>query len=112
MLLQCRVTHLVGKNLPLTLSPQFWQLVGRYCSYLHAAYTGWQDIPKLSQWEREVFTNDMNYPVFQGTCQSCWLQQCAITWFIVEEGEDAAVLIVNAAPSPPMLAFLPILKQQ
>ena len=29
-----RVTHLVGENLSLTQFQQFWQLVGRYCSYL------------------------------------------------------------------------------
>ena len=29
-----RVTHLVDENLPLTQFRQFWQLVGRYCSYL------------------------------------------------------------------------------
>ena len=29
-----RVTHLLGKSLPLTWFRQFWQLVGRYCSYL------------------------------------------------------------------------------
>ena len=29
-----RVTHLLGKNLPLTWFRQFRQLVGRYCSYL------------------------------------------------------------------------------
>ena len=42
----------------------------------------------------------------------CNTVHCAITWFIVEAGEDAAVLIVSAAPSPPMLAFLPLPKQQ
>ena len=30
----------------------------------------------------------------------------------MEAGEDAAVLMVKAAPSPPMLVFLPLLKQQ
>ena len=29
-----RVTGQDGKNLPLTEFQQFWQLVGRYCSYL------------------------------------------------------------------------------
>ena len=29
-----RVTHLRGKNLLLTWFRHFWQLVGRYCSYL------------------------------------------------------------------------------
>ena len=35
------------------------------------------------------------------------------TWFMVDEGDDAAVLTVNAAASPPPpLALLPLLKQQ
>ena len=29
-----RVTHVVGENLQLTQFRQFWQLLGRYCSYL------------------------------------------------------------------------------
>ena len=34
------------------------------------------------------------------------------TWFMVDEGDDAAVLTVNAAASPLPLALLPRLKQQ
>ena len=55
-----RVTHLLGKNLPLTWFRQFRQLVGCYCSYLLPRQDG-----GTSQYpsQQEVFTKQMGHPI-------------------------------------------------
>ena len=57
-----RVTHLIaGNNLLLTLFRQFWQLVGRFCSYLLPRQDNGLSFKNLSQWE--VVTILTGHPV-------------------------------------------------
>ena len=55
-----RVTHVIGKNLPLTKFRQLWKLVGHYCKC--TAKAGWRNIQNPSQ--RKVFTKQICYPAF------------------------------------------------
>ena len=48
-----RVTHLLGKNLPLTWFRQFWQLVGSYCSCL---------LPKQDGVTSQIIINERFFP--------------------------------------------------
>ena len=56
------VTHLVGYDLLLTQFRQFWQLMGRYFSYLLPRQDN-GTYPNPSQ--REVVTDQIDHPVFQ-----------------------------------------------